>query len=674
MDGVLQFLQDARPTVGFGVPALLRTLLGLPGAKEAFAHTRVIRTGGDVLLKSDLPLWRSVLPRSCRVFVSLTSTEMPAVFQWLVPPEWKADGPRLPVGYPRSGVSFKLVDEDDAPVPVGEAGELVVTSPYLALGVWQDGRLQPGPFRKDPADPAARILKTGDLVRMREDGLADMIGRKDRQVKIRGFRIEPEDVENVLRGCAGVVDVAVIPRRSQEQVISLVAYVVPRDPGVVSLGEALKKELAMRLPPHMRPSQIRFIDAIPQLPGFKTDIPALEKLDENQRATIDVTASIRSYVAPRTPTEEALADIWRKVLSLKQVGVRDDYFELGGTSLLLARLAHETNRALKTSIASPQIIQNPTVEQLAKLIARQRPGAKRGPKVIQLQQGKAGVAPVYLINAGPDEFRLARLMGDDRPVFGIESPWPLEWRRAAAEERTSALPNMEQLAAPYAAALSAHARSSPCVLAGHSMAGLIAFEAGHQITKQGGNVEMVMVFDGWMKRLSAYKAARSRLRQIWRQTPNGLSAYQYLQSLGHRAKSSWLPLRWMLGRQRMWLWTRTCVRRALSSDAERLTTLPDEMGMPISRELFKRLNDNAGKSYRPRCLDCRGVLFRASDPYSEFYHAVDGSIGWMGLFRQGIEIIPVGGDHLSMIRDERHHPLLAKAIERALTGLQSTPR
>ncbi len=669
IDGVLRFLEDARPTRGYAVPALLRTLLGAPGAERAFAHARLIRTGGDVLLQSDLALWRKVLPRSCRILVTLTSSEMPTVFQWFVPPEWTADGPRLPVGYPRPGVSFQLVDDHGAPVPVGEAGELVVKSLYLPLGIWQEGRLQPGPFLEDPGNGAMRILKTGDLVRIREDGLAEMMGRKDRQLKLRGLRVEPGDVENALRGCEGVADAVVIARRKAEEVVSLVAYVVPREPAAMPLADELKKELAVRLPGHMRPSQIRFIGAIPLLPGFKINSRALEELDEKQRATVDVTAAVSSYVAPRTRTEAALAGVWCKVLELKQVGVQDNFFDLGGSSLLLSHLVYETNRAFRTSIAAPQVIQNPTVAQLARVILGPEAGFKRRPKVIQLQEGTIGPS-IYLVNAGPDEFKLARLMGTDRPVFGIESPWPLKWRQAACENRTSAMPNMEQLVAPYFAALSAHAGFSPCVLAGHSMAGRIAFEVACQFEKQGGKVEMVMLFDSWIKRPLSYKAARNRLREIWQPTPNRLTARRYLELLGRRVKSSWLPLRWMLSRQ--WLWIRTRFKRTLSSEASGLINLPDENGMPVEMELFRRLNDNATKSHRPRCLGSKGVLFRASDPYSEFYHAVDGSKGWTGLFRDGLEIIPVQGDHLSMIRDERHHPALAKVIERALMQVHTT--
>jgi hypothetical protein len=178
-----------------------------------------------------------------------------------------------------------------------------------------------------------------------------------------------------------------------------------------------------------------------------------------------------------------------------------------------------------------------------------------------------------------------------------------------------------------------------------------------------------MLFDSWLKRPSGYKAARHRLRQIWQQKANGLPTHQYLQSLGRRLQNSWLPFRWMLGRQALWLWARERIDRALMLKGGRLNAICDEIGMPIQEGLYKQLNENARRSFRPRCLDSRGVLFRANDPYSEFFHAVDGSKGWMDLFRRGLEIIPVNGDHLSMIRDERHHSALAKAIEQALMQL-----
>jgi non-ribosomal peptide synthetase component F len=278
------YLREIRPTVTFAVPALLRSLLMLPGASDAFGSFRVIRTGGDVIRSSDLALWAKTLPAHCRVFVTLASTEAPAVFEWSVPRDWPCDGPRLPVGYPRASVQSAIVDDDGSPAARGEPGELIISSRYLPIGWWQEGKLHEGPFAPSPQEPGVRVFATRDLVRMRDDGLVEMIGRKDRQIKLRGLRIHLSDIEAALRELDTVSDVAVIARRDdQGEVQSLIAYVVPRAPASDDVARHIKSEVARHLPSHMRPSAIQFIDAIPMLPGWKPNTAELERMDRLRR-------------------------------------------------------------------------------------------------------------------------------------------------------------------------------------------------------------------------------------------------------------------------------------------------------------------------------------------------------------------------------------------------------
>ena len=135
------------------------------------------------------------------------------------------------------------------------------------------------------------------------------------------------------------------------------------------------------------------------------------------------------------------------------------------------RLISKVNSTLNVTLSVPELFQNPTIEQMARVIDGRVPMSKRRAAVSLMQEGRAG-PPVYFIHAGPWEFQLAQSMGEaTRSVFGMKSPWPLAWRKAAASNEISALPTMEQLVAPYTAALSAHTRSSPCVLAGFSSVG-----------------------------------------------------------------------------------------------------------------------------------------------------------------------------------------------------------
>jgi amino acid adenylation domain-containing protein len=369
INGVLAMLQEARVTIGYGVPALMRQLLRAPGAKDAFAHARTVRIGGDIPVESDLALCRAVLPPVCRILIAFSSTEVPTIFQWFVPPEWKPDGVRLPVGRPWPGMSF-TIEEDGAPVPAGEAGELVVESSYLALGHWQEGRLQPGPFVTDPRDRSVRVLHTGDLVRLRPDGLVEMVGRKDRQIKIHGSRVDVGEVEAVLRGCPGVADCAVIVRRQGEDASALVAYVVAGDPAQALLASDLKQALAARLPWRMRPAQIRVLDTIPHLPGFKVDVRALEKLDRQERAQLDAAPPATAVAddpgtnstAPagdarvRTAVEHA----WTTVLGPRSFRANIPWDEAGGDSLGALHLWCLIEEALGTRLAIESLESNAT--------------------------------------------------------------------------------------------------------------------------------------------------------------------------------------------------------------------------------------------------------------------------------------------------------------------------
>ncbi len=136
--------------------------------------------------------------------------------QWFVPRDFPQSGTRIPIGYPLPGNALAILDDDGKPSAPGEAGELVIRSPYIALGRWIDGRCATDDFPSDPEDNNTRILRTGDLVRLRDDGLIDLIGRKDRQIKIRGQRVEPGEIEAALRRHTGVRDAAIFPRRVGE--------------------------------------------------------------------------------------------------------------------------------------------------------------------------------------------------------------------------------------------------------------------------------------------------------------------------------------------------------------------------------------------------------------------------------------------------------------------------
>jgi thioesterase domain-containing protein len=280
---------------------------------------------------------------------------------------------------------------------------------------------------------------------------------------------------------------------------------------------------------------------------------------------------------------------------------------------------------------------------------------RRQSAVVQLRKG-AVETPVYFIGMGLVELHLAQLICSERSIFGIEIPWPSAWRNAAAKNDVEALPTMDQLVAPYVAALRVHAGSSPCVLAGHSFNGLMAFHAAHQLNEQGGKVELVVLLDTETKDPAPHQVAWQQLQKDW--GPDLHLTDRTSRSIASRLRSSWSAIRWMLVKAMKGLGHRILRDRGV------LTTKLDDLGVPWHWKLTMRVYSNVLKSYRLRCLDCRGVLFRSVEDESPA-RTLDDNLGWNNQFKRGLEIVQITGNHVTMTR-EPHDRMLAQEISKVL--------
>jgi thioesterase domain-containing protein len=301
--------------------------------------------------------------------------------------------------------------------------------------------------------------------------------------------------------------------------------------------------------------------------------------------------------------------------------------------------------------------------------AGDRPIGKLKPAVIQLQEG-SGKLPVYFIYAGPDEIRFSQLMGGERPIFGVEVPWPLSWREAATNNEIAALPTLEQFVAPFVDALSAHLGPSPCVLAGHSFGGVMAFEAAHQLQRQGTEVKMVILFDSLAGFFTLHKLARRKLRDAWRGTSNGLTVDRSLQSISSRLSNLWLTSWWLAKKEPKALLRPTYKwLQSVFNPAKQLREVSahfDEGGMPIHWSLLNRVYTEVAKPYRLRSLNSNGILFVAQPEDERRIAALYPSLGWENLFTKGLEIIPVPGDHVTMIRQRSNSLFLGQKLREVL--------
>jgi amino acid adenylation domain-containing protein len=327
--------------------ALLNPLIGPEHARHA-ACTLVV--GADFLMAEPTVFWQEHAP-GVRLMNEYGPTEtVVGCSAYVLPPGLHRAGP-VPVGGPIQNLRFYVLDAYQRPVPVGLPGELYIGGVGVARGYLGRPELTAGKFVPDPfAEPGARMYRTGDRARWLQGGNLLILGRTDNQVKIRGFRVEPGEVEAVLRGHREVRECLVVAREDVPGDRRLVAYVVGG-----AEPEALRGHLRDRLPEYMVPSAFVALASLPQTPTGKLDprtLPAPEY------------AGAAAPVAPRNELERTVAEVWSSILAVPEVGIHDNFFDLGGTSLLLYRV-YSRVRELRADLRVVDLFRFTTVEALA---------------------------------------------------------------------------------------------------------------------------------------------------------------------------------------------------------------------------------------------------------------------------------------------------------------------
>ncbi|HEX7314145.1 MAG TPA: amino acid adenylation domain-containing protein [Pyrinomonadaceae bacterium] len=273
----------------------------------------------------------------------------------------------VPIGRPIANAEMYVLDARRQFVPVGVVGEIYVGGAGVARGYHQRPALTAERFVPHPFSnvPGARLYRTGDLGRFLPDGNVEYLGRADEQVKVRGFRVEVGEVEAVLRQHAEVRECVVTASETGGGGIRLVAYVVPRASSAAEPG-GLRNFLSEQLPEYMIPSAFVRLEALPLTPNGKLDRKALPAPDDASREPRE------PYVAPRSELESLIAGIWREVLEVERVGVRDNFFGLGGHSLLMIRVNSRLREALGAELPVIEMFKYPTVSALAEHLSAPR--------------------------------------------------------------------------------------------------------------------------------------------------------------------------------------------------------------------------------------------------------------------------------------------------------------
>jgi amino acid adenylation domain-containing protein len=390
-----------------------------------------------------------------------------------------ADAISIPIGRPIANTDVYVVDRAGALVASGVPGELLIGGDGVACGYVNRPELTAERFVASPLAPGRRLYRTGDRVRWRDGGVLEFLGRFDDQVKIRGYRIEPAEVETALAAHPGVREVAVVAREDGAAGRMLAAYVVPAAAGLDAAGldaAGLRRFLADRLPPFMIPSAFVTLDALP--------VTANGKLDRGALPAPRPTAP--ALVASRTPLEAQLASLWADLLGVDTVGITDDFFALGGDSLLAARMIQQVGELHGVRLPLAALYSHPTIQGLSAAL-----GAGNGavsPPIVALNAG-GGRPPLFFLHGdlhggGFYSLRLARRLGPDQPLYVVH---PLG--RDGGEVPRS----IEAMAEVHLDTLRRLRPAGPWRLGGYCNGGLVAYEIARRLHAAGEPVELVVV-------------------------------------------------------------------------------------------------------------------------------------------------------------------------------------
>lgn len=610
------------------VPAVFRALVKTFRAGESFPRLRVVRLGGDTVRREDVLLFQKHFRSPCRLRVSYGSSETgPVASHFLDAESPLPEGP-VAVGRPYEGVELRLLDEAGRDVGPDEVGEITVRSRHLALGYWRREALTRERFLPDPAGGEERVCRTGDLGRLRPDGLLVHLGRKDFQVKIRGNRVEVGEVEEALRALPGVDDAAVAAHTGPDGENRLTGYVVWQGPP--GSGKELRAGLGRTLPDYMVPAAFVSLPALPLTDRGKVDRAALKPPEPESAPARGALAGAGDDV------EEALAAIWEELLRIGPVGAGDDFFELGGDSLLAVELFARIESRMGIYLPLSSFVGATTLERLAKRLREAPP--PRWPCLVPMQP-LGEKPPFHCVSWADGEVlayaRLAARLGPSRPVFGL--------RRERLDDRRPRFTRVEEMAAQYVEEIVGARPEGPYHLGGLSGGAVIAFEMARQLRAAGREVGALLLLEpprleGRSERRDAAHA-RVRLRNTG--------------GLARKVRLYWAKWR---------LWTAEERRADLRRQAARLRgeAAREASGVPYEPALA------SVEPYVPGRFDGRATLVLARHERYRRQRIRE----WRALVAGGLDVREVPGIHAAIVQ-EPFVRVLAREVEAALCAAEA---
>ena len=584
---------------------------GKPGLKALCGGEALPLALADALVDRQLQLWNMYGPTETTIWSTTTRIT--------------TRGKPITIGKPIANTTLHVLDDALQPVPIGAEGELHIGGHGVARGYRGRQDLTAERFLPDPFDtaPNARIYKTGDLVRYRADGEVEYIGRLDHQVKVRGFRIELGEIETVLSRHEAVRAAVAMAREDTPGDPRVVAYVIPN--GKAANSADLREHVARSLPPYMVPSAIVTLESFPLTPNGKIDRKALPEPTRERDAEL-------AYVAPRTGLEQRLVKIWEHVLDITPIGVTDDFFELGVTSIVAAQLFARIEHELGHDLPLGAVFQAPTIERLAQLLELGEADRKWTSLVPMQPQGSK--PPIFCVHGGAGTILhlqpLAKHLGTSQPFYGLQAQ--------GLYGGAPPLLTVEEMARHYLSEMRSVQQQGPYYLAGYCFGTIVAFEIAQLLRREGEDVALLAMFNGpspaWIKKWGWFANQPSHRTARAAAAPPPLS---------RSAK----VLRTLRSKERLSHWLHYGVWKTKRSVQERFEGPRARLSLALGRPLpewlrehyFLRINFVAERAYDPQPYPGEILMFSGKGMYEDL------ELGWGGLAERGIVTYEVPGEH-----------------------------
>lgn len=557
----------------------------------------------------------------------------------------------VPIGTPISNTQVYILDDQMEPVPVGVTGELYIGGDGLARGyvnaaVATAEKFVPNPFS---GKAGQRLYRTGDRARYLADGRIEFLGRIDHQVKIRGFRIELGEIEAVLNEHPSISQSVVVARQQTPGEKRLVAYLVLSEE-VETIISDLRRWLKQQLPEYMVPSAFVVMDELPLTANGKVDYRALPAPDGKEFLE-------NAFVAPRNTLELLLTNTWEDVLEVRPIGVKDNFFDLGGNSLLAIRLFAQIEKVCGKKVPLATLFQAPTVEQLASLLSEEK-WTPPWSSLVAIQPG-GSKPPLFCLHLALGHvlfYRdLAQRLGTDQPVYAFQ-PQGLDGTRPRHTR-------IEEMAAHYIEEMRVLQPEGPYYLGGSSFGGLIAFEMAHQLRAQGQQVGLLALFDtyapGFSNSSPESRSLRHQVHSLMQRVDLHVGNLLLLETEGKlryaREKAMLVKgrLKWSIKKRIKKLRTRFSRSTVNSAPGE------GQQEMDVALQPLRE--------YVPQIYPGHVTLFRASKrPECDD----DRDLGW-GKLAEGVEIHEIPGYHGSIVMEPRVR-ILAEELQACLAQAQGS--